>query len=84
MTVKIKADQWHNPPDGMIERETILETLDKARIFSVEKTDDGTFMFQESCDFCFGAELTRKQVLMLANELRAMAGEPGMLLPEEE
>jgi len=51
----------------------MLDALDGARVFNVEKLDDGRFCFQESCDRYFSANLTKDQVLELAEELRALA-----------
>ena len=51
---------------------TILDALDEARIFNVEKADDGRIIFEESCDRYFSAKLTKAQVLALADELRAL------------
>lgn len=53
--------------------EDLLDALDGARVFSVKKLDDGRFCFEESCDQYFSANLTKDQVLALAEELRAMA-----------
>ena len=50
----------------------LLDALDGARVFRVKKMDDGRFFFQETCDYYFGATLTKTQVLALAEELRAL------------
>ena len=57
---------------GGVDGETLLEALHYARIFSVEKKEDGRFCFRESCDDYFCAILTKEQVLALADELRAL------------
>lgn len=81
MTIKIKVEKWIAPKDGIIEKESVLDALDEARIFSVDPTENGEFVFAECCDYFYEATLTKEQVLMLANELRVMVGEPGIMLP---
>ena len=53
--------------------ETLLDALDKARVFSVTKQETGLFQIEESCDGYYSAFLTREQLLALADELRALA-----------
>ena len=50
----------------------LLVALNEAQIFSIKKMADGRFCFEESCDRFFRANLTKKQVLRLADELRAL------------
>ena len=52
---------------------TVLDTLDDSRVFAVEANDDGRFLFVERCDDYYRAILTKEQVLLLADELRALA-----------
>lgn len=54
-------------------KETVMAALDEARVFAVEATDDGRFLFVERCDDYFSAILTKEQVLLLVDELRALA-----------
>lgn len=53
--------------------DNLLDALENACIFSVTRLDDGRFHFLESCDACYSANLTKEQVLALADELRALA-----------
>lgn len=53
--------------------ETVLAALEDARVFAVKATKDGKFRFRERCDDYFSAILTKEQVLLLADELRALA-----------
>ena len=53
--------------------ETVLEALKDARIFSVEAISNGRFQFQELCEGDFWAQLTKDQLLHLADELRDLA-----------
>lgn len=53
---------------------TILQKLEDKRVFSIAKTGDD-FEFIEECDRWFGATLTRDEVLQLAAELVALAGD---------
>ena len=68
MSVKIESSS-----DGETDGKTLLDALDEARIFSVVKTDDGRFVFEESCDRYFNATLSQDQLLVLSDELRALA-----------
>ncbi len=52
---------------------SILEALEEARVFSVQKTEENTIEFVDACDACFGLELTKNQVLSLCDELSEMA-----------
>ena len=68
MSVKIESSS-----DGETDGKTLLDALDEARIFSVVKTDDGRIVFEESCDCCFNATLSKNQLLALSDDLRALA-----------
>ena len=59
--------------DGGVSGKNLLDALDEAGVFNIEKMEDGRFCFQESCDRYFSANLTKDQVLALAEELRALA-----------
>lgn len=56
--------------------ETILTALEQANIFSISPDEQrkGYFMFTELCDGYYEASLTREQLLILADEIRALAG----------
>lgn len=56
--------------------ESVLAALSDARIFSIDP-EDGQFCFTEGCDSYFSAKLTRDQVLLLADELRALVAGDG-------
>ena len=62
-----------NGEEGGQRGKDLLDALDKACVLNVQKLDDGRFCFQESCDRYFSANLTKEQVLALADELRALA-----------
>lgn len=51
----------------------ILDALDDAEVFAVHATGDGKFLFIERCHDYHGLVLTKEQVLLLADELRALA-----------
>lgn len=55
------------------EEVTILERLKYNNIFMVRKNNDGSFTFTENCDACLEAELTKQEVLQLAQELIDLA-----------
>lgn len=59
--------------------ETVLDALKRARVFDIEKTDDGRFVLEECCDSAFAATLTREQLLRLADEIRTMAADDDSL-----
>ena len=63
-----------NGNDSFVIGKNLLDALDNASVFSVEQLSDGRFSFIESCDRYFSANLTKEQVLALADELRALAG----------
>lgn len=50
---------------------TILESLSKARIVEITKTEKG-FRFVEECDYFFGRTLSREQMKKLIEELRML------------
>jgi len=52
---------------------TVLEAMDDKRVFDIEKLDSGNFEIIEGCDSCFGAELTKDQLLALSKELAQLA-----------
>ena len=58
----IDGEEWNN----------ILDALDDKRIFDIE-VNGNTAIFTEGCDDCFSLELTKAQVLMLADELVVVA-----------
>jgi hypothetical protein len=51
---------------------TILKRLEEGRIFSVDKIGFA-FMFQEECDRHYVEELSRDEVLKLADEMIELA-----------
>ena len=53
----------------------ILNLLEEEGIMYVTRPGPGEFVFTEACDHYFSVSLTRDQVLLLADELRALAGE---------
>ena len=71
MTVTLNRDGT-KPAIG----ETCLQALSTARIFDIERNEDGTFCISEACDHYFWASLTQEQMLMLSDEIRALAMQP--------
>lgn len=67
--IELDGDGSFETPRG----ETVLDALDDARVFAIEASGDGRFRFIERCDDYFRAILTKEQVLLLADELRALA-----------
>jgi hypothetical protein len=64
-------------PGEEISAETILEAIDRAEIFNIEKTVDpktgeATFIIEENCDDYYAVFLSRNQLVTLALELLAM------------
>jgi hypothetical protein len=57
---------------GPSEHDSILGALAAERIFGIEKTEAG-FKFTERCDEYFSLNLSREQLLALADEIRALA-----------
>ena len=56
--------------------DTVRDWLDDARVVRFEAQPDGTVEVEERCDDYFSCHLTREQLLMLSDELRAMALPP--------
>ena len=54
------------------EGETILDCLSDARIFYIEKLENGKFKFTENCDEYFDAEMTKDQMKELIRELQEL------------
>ena len=63
-----------NGNDSLVIGKNLLDALDNAGVFSVEQLSDGRFSFIESCYRHFSANLTKEQVIALADELHALAG----------
>lgn len=53
---------------------SVLEKLRNRRVFAIEVSGDG-YVFYERCDENFGVELTKPEVLQLAEELRGLVNE---------
>jgi hypothetical protein len=70
MKIELK-DTYYGPA----EHASILEALYAERIFSIKKTETG-FKLTECCDEFFSLDLTREQLLALADEIRDFATEP--------
>jgi hypothetical protein len=51
---------------------TVLKKLEDGRIFSVTRTPEGLFRFEECCDQYFARDFTKEDVLRLAGELVAL------------
>lgn len=60
--------------DPLEEHGTLLESLSKARIVEISKTEKG-FRFVEECDYYFGKTLSREQMEKLIEELQALMTE---------
>jgi len=54
---------------------TILERLEKSRVMTISVIGKRQFRFLENCDGYIFEDLTREEVLQLAEELRGMASE---------
>jgi len=65
-----KFDIW--PSRKGVEFESLLDALAQSRVFSIEKTPDGKYCFIDEVDSCFGIDLSRDEVLALADELIAL------------
>ena len=59
--------------DSKKEGETILRCLEKARVISIEKREDGLFYIYELCDIYYEAGLSKEQMIVLAGEIRNIA-----------
>lgn len=71
--IELDGDGSDFPPRG----ETVLDALDDARVFKIKATKDGRFRFKERCDDYYRAVLTKEQVLLLVDELKALASGGG-------
>lgn len=58
---------------GLASSDSMIDLMDKCRVFAAYKKDRGNIVFQESCDEHFCVELTKEQVLALAQELIDLA-----------
>ena len=52
---------------------SILDKLEKDRVFSVSPLKDGGVYIVECCDYYYSSELTKEELLQLAEEIKAMA-----------
>jgi hypothetical protein len=52
---------------------TLLEIICSARVFNIEKIDDGAFMVGERCDEYFGIQLSATQLYELGAEIQQLA-----------
>jgi hypothetical protein len=57
---------------GHLNTESMIEAMQKARIFSLD-LGDGFVVFREECDGHFAAKLNKEQLLVLAQELIDLA-----------
>lgn len=71
--IELDGDGSFETPRG----ETVLDALDDAKVFAVGATDDGRLLFIERCDDYYRAILTKEQVLLLVDELRALVSGGG-------
>jgi hypothetical protein len=53
--------------------ETMLEAIEKARVFTAEKQDNGTVEIREACDGFYYVRLRKDQILQLIDELKQIA-----------
>jgi hypothetical protein len=60
---------------------TLLEIICSARVFNIEKTDDGAFMVGERCDEYFGIQLSATQLYELGAEIQQLAKHADPSLP---
>ena len=65
--IKSESLSWFG--DYPQEYETILDALDKLKVFCVEKNNDGTLEFRERADDWNCATLTKDDVVALIGEL---------------
>ena len=68
MTYTVKND-WLDTNET---KETMLEIMKECRVFTVHKEGD-EFEVVECCDEYFGVNLTKDQMLALADEIRNLA-----------
>lgn len=52
---------------------SILDHLSNKNVFRIEKNSDGAFRVTENCDYWYGVDLTKEQMLQLAEEIKALA-----------
>lgn len=52
--------------------DSVLDALSECRVFWIERREQGEYLFFEGCDGYFNAQLTKDQMLMLIDELKAM------------
>lgn len=71
--IELDGEDSHIIPRG----ETVLAALEDAEVFAVEAIGDGRFRFMEQCHGYYRAILTKEQVLLLADELRALVSGGG-------
>lgn len=50
----------------------ILDRLEKNRIFSITKKDDGVFEFTEECDCHFSLSLSSPEMVAFISELQSL------------
>ena len=55
------------------EAETMLEVMQESKVFEIEKRDDDYFIIWEGCDHFFSQDLTKDELLALAQELIDLA-----------
>ena len=70
MGPKLTNEQWESKMKAF----PMLTILDDARIFTIEETTDGTFMFSENCDNYFFVELNKIEVNKLCAEILRFIG----------
>ena len=52
---------------------SVLEYLSDRNVFSIHKNGNVTFTVTERCDFYYDVDLTKEQMLQLAEEIKALA-----------
>lgn len=58
---------------GLEKCNTMISLMNELQIFQATSNQDGTFNFTEACDYYYFANLTKEQVLALAQELIDLA-----------
>ncbi|WP_416398109.1 hypothetical protein [Allohahella sp. A8] len=53
----------------------LLQQLNEEQVIRVQRCEDGSFSLWERCGDWFGLNMDREQLIQLAGELRALAGE---------
>lgn len=66
----IEIEDWCG---NLVTSENLLEAIEKAHVFRVQKKPGGLFKIKELCDGYYCAYLTRDQLHQLADELKALA-----------